>query len=253
MPKNYKLFILFFLTINFVQAQNKQFFLKGKVVSNYDDLQGINVINLTTNYATITSDYDGNFEIKVAVGDSLLFRAVQFNDYKIKLKKEDFERKIFTVKLQTKIRQLDEVKINEFGNINSVSLGLVSKNQKKYTPAERKLRTAEELHWYSPLLIPLGGMSIDGLLNGISGRTLMLKKALVLERKGFVLEKINLWFDDKYFTEKLKIPTDYINGFKYYLVEDAKITAAINNKNKTLASFLMAEAATEYLTRLKSD
>ncbi len=252
MFKYYKLISLFFLTLNFLNAQNKQFLLKGKVVANYDDLQSINVINLTTNYATITSDYDGNFEIKVAVGDSLLFKAIQFNDFKIKLKKEDFERKIFTVKLQTKIRHLDEVKINEFENINSVSLGLFSKNQKKYTPAERKLRTAEELHWYSPLLIPFGGMSIDGLLNSISGRTLMLKKALVLERKGFVLEKINLWFDDKYFTENLKIPADYVNGFKYFLVDDAKFTAALQNKNKTLATFLMTVAASDYLERIKN-
>jgi hypothetical protein len=40
------------------------------------------------------------------------------------------------------ISLLKEVIINENPQINAASLGIVSKDQKKYTPAERKLYTA---------------------------------------------------------------------------------------------------------------
>jgi hypothetical protein len=40
------------------------------------------------------------------------------------------------------MNQLDEVVIRRYNNINAVSLGIIPANQKSYTPAERKLRTA---------------------------------------------------------------------------------------------------------------
>ena len=128
---------------------------------------------------------------------------------------------------------------------------MVSKNQKQYTPAERRLRTAGEFHWYSPLLIPLGGMSVDGLLNAITGRTSQLKKELVVERKEFLLVKINNLFQENHFTEVLKIPVEYVKGFQFYIVEDEKFVAALNDKNKTMATFLMGELAVKYLEIIK--
>jgi len=44
--------------------------------------------------------------------------------------------------LEPLVRLLDEVRINEYKNINAVSLGIISPNTKHYTPAERKLYTA---------------------------------------------------------------------------------------------------------------
>jgi hypothetical protein len=45
---------------------------------------------------------------------------------------------------------LKEVIINENPQISAASLGIVSKDQKKYTPAERKLYTARSAY-YRPL------------------------------------------------------------------------------------------------------
>jgi len=78
----------------------------------------------------------------------------------------------------------------------------------------------------------------------------MLKKDLIVEKKEFVIKKVSEWFEDIYFTDTLKIPSDYVNGFKYYLVENDKFVASVNNKNKTLASFLIGEVATDYLKLL---
>ncbi len=236
---------LFLVTISSGQGLATSKRLNGKVTADYNDLEGIYIVNLKTERATLT-ERGGYFSITASVGDTLMFSAVQFKGLKVALKESDFAKELLFVKLETLVRSLDEVRINEYKNINAVSLGIISPNTKHYTPAERKLRTAEELHWYSPLLIPLGGMSVDGMINSISGRTAMLKKEVEVEKKEFLLQKIDNLFDKKYFLETLKIPEDYIKGFQYYIVEDVKFVEAMNAKNKTMATFIMNELAVKY-------
>ena len=224
--------------------------LNGKVTSTFSDLEGIYLINNRSKENTLT-DYGGYFSIEAAVGDTLVFSSVQFKALKVAIKENDFNKELFFVKMDPIVRFLDEVRINEHKNINAVSLGIISPNTKHYTPAERKLRTAEELHWYSPLLIPLGGMSVDGMINSVSGRTAMLKKEVEVEKKETLIHKIENWFETKYFIQKLNIPEEYVKGFIYYLVEDAKFTQAMKSKNKTMATFIMNELAVKYNQLLK--
>lgn len=208
-------------------------------------MEGVYIVNLKNESSTV-SEKNGYFAINARVGDTLLFSAVQFVGLKMVLKEADFKSGVLLVKLETMVNMLDEVTVQKYRTINSVSLGLVSKNKREYTPAERKLITAGEFHWYSPLLIPVGGMSVDGLLNSISGRTSQLKKELQVEKKELLLKKIDYLFEEKYFVEVLKIPVQNVKGFHYYLVEDQKFVAALNNKNKTMATFLMGELAVNY-------
>jgi hypothetical protein len=153
--------------------------------------------------------------------------------------------------MNSKTVELKEVVI-EKSEINASSIGIVSKDQKTYTPAERKVRTAEELHWYSPLLIPVGGMSVDGMINSISGRTEMLKKEVVVEKNEKALAKLEYLFEENYFIEKLKIPQEFVNGFQYYAVENVDLQNALKAKNKTLIKFIMINLSKEYLQTIQS-
>jgi hypothetical protein len=238
--------LLFFSSIC-IWAQNPMYkIVKGKVVSSAMDLEGIYIVNLKTEVSTATEN-GGYFEIQAKIGDTLMFSAVQIKGKKVVLKENDFGDELFFVRLEAMINQLEEVKIIQYKNINAVALGILQKPAKVYTPAERKLRTAGELHWYSPLLIPLGGMSVDGLLNSVSGRTTMLKKELIVERKEIFLKKLEDMFETNFFINKLKIPSQYVKGFKYYVVEDEKFVNAVNSKNKTMATFVLGDLAVEYL------
>jgi hypothetical protein len=49
----------------------------------------------------------------------------------------------------------------------------------------------------------------------------------------------------------LKIPSDYVEGFKYYAVENPKLMQAISNKNKSMTTFLLIEIAEEYKQIIK--
>ncbi len=242
-------FILFFAVTNIVAQDGTKKVLKGKVIAHSTDLEGIYIVNKNSDLSTLT-EKGGFFSIPAKVGDTLLFSAIQFKGIQLVLKKLDFENELFFVKMEILFTQLEEVTINQYKNINAVTLRILDKPAKKYTPAERKLRSAEELHWYSPLLIPVGGMSVDGMINSISGRTAMLKKEVEIERKEFLRKKITDQFTEDYFIETLKIPTEYVSGFQYYLVEDAAFEIAINEKNKTKATFIMITLAVDYLKLL---
>ncbi|MFV5694725.1 hypothetical protein ACM55G_04710 [Flavobacterium sp. LB3P122] len=153
--------------------------LNGKVIAEMSDLEGIYVINLKTEKATIT-EKSGYFSISAVVGDILMFSVVQFKELRIVLTQKHFENDFLFVKMEPIMNVLKEVVVRRgYDNINAVSLGIIPKGQKSYTEAERKLYTATDLNASASLSGMAGGsVSADPLLNFISGRTGMLKKTI---------------------------------------------------------------------------
>lgn len=234
-----------------VLSQNDSTF-NGKIVSESSLLEGIHVINLSSNNGAVT-DSRGYFQIKAKVSDTLQFSAIHLKATQHILKENDFSTDLLLIKMESLITELQEVAIINYKSINAVALGIVPANQRTYTPAERKLAAAGDFKWYSPLLIPLGGMSVDGLINSISGRTSMLKKELVVERKEMLQTKTSDYFDRKYFVETLNIPDEYVDGFLFYIVENERYGRVMKEKNKTMATFILSELATEYLKIKESE
>jgi hypothetical protein len=244
------LILLFFIQITGFSQSTELTFLRGKITCPIKELSEVNITNLRSETLT-TSNENGNYTMFVKVGDTLQFKSLQIETAKIVISENDLAKSLLVTNLVPKTISLAEVEIKDYSHINAVSLGILEKPAKKYTPAERRLRTAEEFHWYSPLLIPFGGMSVDGILNAISGRTTMLRKELEIERKEKMMVKIENQFKQDYFTENLKIPTENVKGFLYYIVDDAKLLTHINEKNEGMAKFRMSELATDYLIMLK--
>lgn len=246
------LFLIVFSNFGWAQISNPKS-LKGKVISNAIDLEGIYVTNIKTDTSTST-DKGGYFDVQAKVGDTLMFSSLQFKGKKVTLMENDFGRDLFFVKLETMVNQIEEVKIIRYNRINAISLGIIPAGQKHYTPAERRLKTAAGLDATANAGIMAGGsVSLDPLLNWISGRTTMLKKEVKVEKNEFVLQKLETLFERDFFIEKLKIPSEYVNGFKYYVAEDKKFVNALNNKNKTMATFILGGLATQYLEIIKTD
>jgi hypothetical protein len=90
-------------------------------------------------------------------------------------------------------------------------------------------------------------MSVDGLINSISGRTSMLKKEVLVEKKEMLQLKTTDYFERDYFTKTLKIPEIYVDGFLFYIVENERYAKAMKEKNKDMATFLLSGLAVEYL------
>lgn len=234
MKKNNIFLFLLFLLFQTAQAQYNDVILKVKIVADSTSTEKVNVVNARNEKTTFT-DKEGFFQMGVQVGDLLVISAVNLDSKRIVISAEDIQREVLIVKMNPKINHLKEVNVNENSNLNSENLGITPYGQKKYTPAERKLYTATT------------GI-LDPLLNKISGRTAMLKKEVAIERNEKLLRKLDGWYEEKYYTEVLKIPKEYIKGFQYYLIEDPAYVAALQAKNKTMTMFLIKRLALNYNT-----
>jgi len=189
-------------------------------------------VNDTSGRATIT-DENGMFSILAKEGDILVISALNLVTLRRRLNNSDLTLAVIEFQMIPKSIELKEVIVNEYPSISAENLGIVPSGQKKYTPAQRKLYTAN-----SGLL--------DKPLNWISGRTARLKKELAIEYKERELVKLSYLFEDKYYIKTLKIPQEYIKGFQYYCIDDMDFVAALNSKNKTLSMFLIITLAKEY-------
>ena len=226
------LFIFLFLT-QFISGQVLgEKHILGKIVVDTVAVEGVNVVNARDDKATI-SNKKGVFSIVVKVGDVLVLSAVNLETLRKKINAEDLKSEMLIFKMKSKTNHLKEVIINENSDINAAKLGIVPYGQKQYTPAERKLYTATT------------GI-LDPLLNKISGRTSMLKKEVIVEKNEKLLLKLDGYYEDKYYTDVLKIPQEHIKGFQYYLIEDVDFVRALQEKNKTMTLFLVKGLARNY-------
>ncbi|WP_073408327.1 carboxypeptidase-like regulatory domain-containing protein [Flavobacterium johnsoniae] len=229
---------LFFAQLSFGQkASSKE--ISGQIFEKSTSVTSVNIINNDTQVSTV-SDNDGRFSIVVKEGDVLVFSAVNLEPLKRRISAEDMNLSLLVIKMEAKEIELKEVVVNDNYGITAENLGIVPRGQKTYTPAERKVYTATST-------------SVDKILNGISGRTAMLKKEVNVEKKEALFRKIEYLFDENYYTERLKIPIDDIKGFQLYCVDDADFAVSLNTKNKTMSMFLITDLARKYLIILENE
>ena len=201
--------------------------------------EGIHITNLVSEKATITNE-KGEFWLEANEDDLLVFSAVHLNYWRKSISANDIKNGKIEVVMTAKVSELEEVVVTEYTKINAQDLGIINYKPVSYTPAERRLRTATT------------GL-LDPLLNWISGRTKRLKKDIGIEQKEFMMIWLDDNFEDVVFTDTFKIPKEYVDGFKFYVVEDIDLAQAIQTKNKTRVTFLLGEIAQEFLNFLNNE
>ena len=206
--------------------------LRLQVLVDTVAVEKVNVLNLRSN-KMVATDKKGSCTIPVKLGDILVITAVNLETRRHEITAQEYETQVALQKMSYRITPLEEVNVNENANVNETSLGIVAANQKKYTPATRKLRTAQT------------GF-LDPLLNKMSGRTSDLKKQVTIEQKEKLLLKLDGLYEEKYYTDVLKIAPEAIPGFQYYLIDDPEFARALKDKNKTLTMFYVKRLALNY-------
>ena len=230
-----RLFFIIVLLLSLpVLSQERKSFL-GKVVSGEMVIEDVFVINKSTGEETKTNS-KGEFLILAKNGDNLVVYGTKTDVREFAINDLSFKEQPYVVSVDIKGYELQEVVV-EGSTITSESLGLVPKNQKQYTPAERKVFTATE--------------GTDAIFNAISGRTKMLKKAAETEKKEGVMETLNGMYTDTEIVEQFNIPSDYVRAFIFYAAEDKGITKALKGKNDSLVKLLLIDLAKKYLVAIK--
>jgi hypothetical protein len=233
-----KIQLFFLFTFQFFFAQNDTI-IKGVVKAENVSVEGIHVVNLVNEKTTITNA-QGEFSIEAKEDDLLVFSAIHLEYARKSISKSDYASKSIIITMLPKTNELEEVVLTEYTKINAKDLGIINYTPKTLTPAQRRLYTAQS------------GI-LDPLLNWISGRTKGLKKELEVEKKERYLVLLNDMFDYNYFHETLKIPELYIEGFKYYIVEEEGVVSPLLTNNKEQTSFILTKLALEFNEFLKDE
>jgi hypothetical protein len=226
--KKWVVLLLFFSTFSLWSQDRNEKLLQGIIAADDALLSGIDVVNLGNEKVTVTNS-KGEFSILAKADDILVFSSKSLEMRRLLIDEDDLKSGTITVNMYPKINELNEVIVKK-NPIEGVS---IIPGQKQYTPAERKLHTAT-----SGLL--------DAPISWMSGRTAMLKKEVVVERKERLLDKIGILYEDKYYIETLKVPEIYIDDFQRYIIEDKDFTAALKVKNRTMMLFLISKLAVNY-------
>lgn len=220
--------------------------INGQITSNVDlPIEGVNVTN-ASNKIMVVSDKYGHFSILAKEGDILNFSTVNYEFLRKYINGKEFIIGNISIHLTPKSIELEEVIVNKHSDITAENLGIIPKDQVKLTTAERRLQTAGDFKPIHLLGLLGGHLAVDPILNAISGRTKMLKKEVAVEKKEFLMAKLVNLFEDKYYTETLKIPEEFITGFQYYCIEDPYFARSLNDKNKTMSMFLIVGLASEF-------
>lgn len=206
--------------------------LTGKIIANAKPAAGVQVLNIVNEKETV-SDSLGVFNIKAKPDDLLVFTAPNLEIHRRSIDEEDMHQKLLDIEMFTKAIELQVVYVNAHPGINARALGIIPKNQKVVTPAQRGR--------YSQPNGPLQAIKIM-----ITGKNPALDNALKVERNIAALNRLDGVFQDKYYVETLKIDKDYIKGFQYYCIEDAEFSASLKSNNKWKLMFRIVKLAEIY-------
>lgn len=248
MSKTKIVLVGFFFVVPLLYSQTT---IKGKVVVKEQSAEGIHVVNLVSEKATITNE-KGEFTIETNEDDLLVFSAVHLNYWRKSISANDIKNSLIEVEMTVKEQKLDEVVVTEYTKINAQDLGIIDYKPKSYTSAERKLRPAQlktiDLINFNSFLIPL-----NPLLYWVTGRTKLLKGELEIEKKELLLKKLNEWYENEFYTNQLNIPEEYREGFKVYTIYDEEFINYLNANDTVNGSLCISKLANEFLTYLTSD
>jgi hypothetical protein len=226
-----RIFYLFLLNI-FI-ANGQEIVLQGTLILNNHSLENIHIINLS-NKKTAISDAHGKFTIEAKEDDLLVFSAIHIDYWRQSVKENDVKNKTITVKLTAKTQILEEVVVEQKVEMTAQETGIINYTPKSYTPAERRLRTANS----GPIEI---------ISSWITGKNKMLKKNIEIERNIKFQEQLLAFYNKDFFTETLKIPEIYRDGFIFYAVEMPEMIAALESKDPLKIKFMVSDLATDFL------
>lgn len=215
---------LFFSFFSFSQVNNQNF-IEGTVYNdNSYSIEGVHVLNITSNEATIT-DSDGNFKIFVNLNDELIFSAIQFKRKKIIMDKGVFDSLSINVYLEEFVNKLDEVILNSsglsgslmndlknsgiFDNVNFDDLGIPGFTgiRKEDLPSNSQL--TKEL-----LLAPLtGALDVERMYNWISGYYKEKRKEREYKNDYNLIDRIINFYGLKFFIDEFGLIEDNIHEF----------------------------------------
>lgn len=232
--------LLLFLCFAKLSAQQQ---IRGVISSAEGPVAGITVMNLVTEQV-VASDGAGRFSLPANEGDLLIFSSVNYEYKRRLIEAEDLALGEISISLIPKVTKLEEVVV--YPDIMPEDLGIPA-GKIKHTPAERAWAAGGEFEPTIFLIpVPVIIIPVDPIINAITGRRSMLRKELAVEKKELYLEKVRQRFPAEYVGRRYQIAPDRVEGFYFFLIEEADFVTALEENNRTRMQFVMAQQSLVY-------
>ena len=198
-----------FISIGFAQDDDRRI-LRGQVLHKNSYVPNENVINTTSEFATITND-KGEFLIKVKLGDELVFTAINYQLQIVNITEEIIRRGRLVVEVNEKVTQLDEVVVTP----EEQEKFLVVKNE-EFKQFEYEADRSTEVE---NIAMP---KTTRGMKDGINFvnifKALAKSNTTAAERRPplTISQVMRQVYGDEFFVNDLHLPQDQIDAFLIY-------------------------------------
>jgi hypothetical protein len=223
---------------NTVHAQQDyRTWLRGKVLYQDSNVVAANVLNTTSQKATIT-DENGNFAIEVQLNDELIFSSLQYEIRAIVIDKDILQRNRLVVDVKEKITQLDEVVVSP--NRPEAFLNVKEEEFKQFDyTADKSTRVQNEILRQNQLYNGVDFVNIFKLLY----KTLRPEQSEDEEFDFAPSDVIRQIFPDVFFTSQLKISPNEIDLFLQFCDERIETKDLLKRENEfQLMDFLIKQS-----------
>lgn len=220
-------------------------------------LNQIYVTNLNEQ-KTVLSNYNGEFNINVKVGDIVRFTSIITERKDIKITEDLLSKNLNIIELKPGYHDIKEVVIawKPSGNFRKDVLSL--KPDDKKMAVSKMIGLPQPKGDGLPPVLPVasfqgGGLSfnIESIYDILSGERKKKERLYEYERMNNSVSKIRGYFGDDYFI-KLKIPKNMINNFLQFVYSSDNIIALIDAKNIEQTTHYIEKYLPIYQKRLRN-
>lgn len=233
-------FIVLFTAFGWSQDDDRVI-LRGKVLYRNVNVPNENVINATSEMATITND-NGEYQIRVKVGDELVFSALNYQLEIVKITDEILKRNRLVIDVKEKVTELDEVVVTPEDQERFLEMQS-KKLEEKFEYEIDRSSEVENIALSKQERGMQDGLNFVGLFKALLKAT---KKDKVEERKPLkVSDVMRQVYDDAFFVIDLNLPQDKIDAFLYYCDTRMPAQSLLKKENEfELIDFLVTHSKT---------
>jgi hypothetical protein len=239
------LFCILILTSLLTYSQSDRINIRGKVISDFEAVEGVHIINKNSEKGTITNA-NGDFIISVHENDTLLISGVQFYFREILITRKIIIDKFITIDLLQKINELEEVEVKAHDLTGSLlfDAAAIKDTISKVAPSTLDFSMID---FGKPVIYDIDAMDrqkppdISHLTNphfqsgiGASISIGSIKKKSYLT----IPDKIRSKLGDDFFTKTLELPVEQIEPFINYCLPKGIANLYLQNRKLEMIDVL---------------
>ena len=261
-------FISLFTITTYSFSQERNVLITGDLIDSLGIIKNANIINLTTNQGTFSSD-NGRFRIFVSKGDSLRISSIQHTTKKIIISKKIIDQKTLKIELKSNTYVLDEFDLKRHYLTGRLGIDIKDVPTNKKDSMLRNIMDFSKVNMKivesndyidervrpqlvkNPSTMPLSGVGASVNISFKYSKRLWALRKKLATQKAFpyrVLSELG----EKFFFEKLQIPVE--NYFHFLEYCNPLGVEKLHAENKLLELIkIFKKESVSYLKIIKKD